>query len=199
MLPNRPCPHARAVAGPLTRRAAGPLVVVLAAALAACSGGDGPGSPPTSPPTTGSVSAPPPTAAPGSGTGGVTITPSAVPIVAGGTARVRVAWSGQPPLTLMFVSVCRRPSDDPTFRAGTDCAPLSELTPNGTPDGAGSVDLEVFRGPVPGGDLPWGCFAGSEPAPPGIQRNTVCYVRVTNDVVTNDDDARDAPFTVVPG
>ncbi len=177
-------------------------LLALVAAAAGCSGGDGGNNGgaegPTS--TTGSTTAAaasPPTAAPSGGTGGVTVTPAAVPVTKDGTAKVQVAWTGQAPRTLMFVSVCRKPANDPTFQAGSDCAPLSELTPNGTPDGSGSVDLEVFRGPVPGGDLPWGCFAEADVAAPGIQKNTTCYVRVTNDVVTNDDAAEDAPFTLV--
>ncbi|MFZ4517653.1 MAG: hypothetical protein ACOYOP_04655 [Microthrixaceae bacterium] len=171
--------------------------LLLAVATVGCSGGDDDGKGTTTTAAPSSTVAPPPTATPSPGTGGVTVTPSAVPVAKDGTAKVQVAWTGQAPRTLMFVSVCRRPANDPTFQAGTDCAPLSELTPNGTPDGNGSIELEVFRGPVPGGDLPWGCFAAADEAPEGVQKNTTCYVRVTNDVVLNNDAAKDAPFTVV--
>jgi hypothetical protein len=99
----------------------------------------------------------------------------------------------------MFLTVCRRPTADPAFDVAADCSPLSEITPNGTPDGTGTARLEVFRGPTPEGDGIWGCFAEADEAPPGVQKNTTCYVRVTNDVVLNDDDAREMPFTIVPG
>jgi hypothetical protein len=115
-----------------------------------------------------------------------------------GTANVTVYWNGQAANKLIFVSVCRKSNSDATFTPALDCAPLSELNPNGTPSGSGSATLEVFRGPDPSGDLNWGCFAASDVAPAGIQKNTTCYVRVTNNVVSNKDAAQELAFTIVP-
>jgi hypothetical protein len=115
-----------------------------------------------------------------------------------GTANVTVYWNGQAANKLIFISVCRKSNSDATFTPALDCAPLSELNPNGTPSGSGSATLEVFRGPDPSGDLNWGCFAASDVAPAGIQKNTTCYVRVTNNVVSNKDAAQELAFTIVP-
>ncbi len=147
-----------------------------------------------------STTAPPQTAAPSAGTGGVTIRPDPVVIArSGGTAAATVAWTGQEPRTLVFVRICRTSVSDPEFDEALDCSLLSEVTPNGTPDGSGSVQMDVFRGPAPEGDTGWGCFAPEDEAPPGVQKNTTCYVRVTNDVVSNAEDARDTPFTISGG
>lgn len=167
-------------------------VALLAAGTACSSSDESSGTSSTAvPPTTQAVAPTSP------GTGGVILATNPVPVPAGGLASARVEWTGQAPRTLMFVTICRKPTNDPTFQVGIDCSPLSELNPNGTPDGSGSVDLQFFRGPTPEGDSPWGCFAAGDEAPPGIQVNTTCYVRVTNDVVLNQEDARDAPFTIV--
>lgn len=119
-----------------------------------------------------------------------------IAVAPGSFVEVRVDWSGQPARTLMFVSVCNLPSSTPGFNAGSNCSPLTGVTPNGTPDGSGSALVPVFRGPDPGGDLPWGCFAPGDAAPPGVQRFETCYVRVTNTVILNDLDAVDLPFTL---
>jgi len=168
------------------------LIVTLSVALTGCSGGESSEGSTTVPP---SVSTPA-TAPPGSGTGGVTIDVNPVPVPLDGMAKVKVSWEGQKPRTLMFVSICRSPSSTPGFQAGIECSSLSELNPNGTPDGSGSVDLEFFRGRTPDGDTDWGCFAPGDEAPSGVQVNTTCYVRVTNDVLLNNAEAKDAPFTI---
>ena len=160
----------------------------LAAASAGCSAGDSPEGP--------STSAAPATSSPAPDSGGVTLAADPVPVPPGGFATVRVSWEGQEPRTLMFVGICRRPTNSPGFEPGIDCSPLSELNPNGTPDGTGSIDLEVFRGRTPDGDSDWGCFAPGDEPPSGVQALTTCYVRVTNDVVTNAEDARDVAFTI---
>lgn len=186
-------PVTRTLRQPLAVVASVVVSVVLLAVGAACSSSDESSG-------TSSTTVPPdtePVAPTSPGTGGVTLASDPVPVPAGGTASVRVDWTGQEPRTLMFVTICRKPTNDPTFQVGIDCSPLSELNPNGTADGNGSVDLDVFRGPSPDGDNLWGCFAEGDEAPPGIQVNTTCYVRVTNDVVLNQEDARDVPFTIV--
>ena len=55
----------------------------------------------------------------------------------------------------------------------------------------------MFRGPDPSGDQPWGCFAADDVAPPGIEKFTTCYVRVTNNTLFNNTQAFDIPFTIV--
>jgi hypothetical protein len=127
--------------------------------------------------------------------------PSASPVavsVSGnpGVANVTVNWSGQPANKLIFVDLCVKSNADATFNAALDCAPLSELNINGTASGSGSTTFEVFRGVEPSGDLSWGCFAAGDTAPAGILKATTCYVRVTNTVLSNKNDATEAPFTI---
>ena len=182
--------------------AAAVAVLTVLALLAGCSGGDdSAGSTTTTTPPRTSTTAATSTTVPAPldpqpGTGGVTVTPDPVPVGATDTsATVKVSWQGQKPGTLIFVRVCRRSVTDPAFSDGVDCSLLSELTPNGTPDGNGSTEVTLFRGENPDGGSGWGCFAPGDPVPPGVQGNTTCYVRVTNDVSRNVDDDRDAPFT----
>ena len=128
----------------------------------------------------------------------VSLSVNPVPVAVGASTPVTVRWTGQRPDTLMFIRICNRPTTDPGFNDALDCSLLSEVNPNGTADGSGTAAISVFRGPEPGGDGSWGCFAPNDVAPAGIRRSTTCYVRVTNNVVSNDDDAVDAPYTIVP-
>jgi hypothetical protein len=137
-------------------------------------------------------------AAPAGATPSVSLSVDRVPVARGGFAPVTVHWSGQRPGTLILIRICATSIASPTFDEALDCSLLSEITPNGTADGAGSATVQVFRGPEPGGDDAWGCFAAGDVAPPGIRPATTCYVRVTNDVVSNMDDDAEAPFTIVP-
>jgi hypothetical protein len=136
--------------------------------------------------------------APAGAAGGVSISQNPVPVALNGSTRVTVRWTGQRPRTLVFVRICRRSITDPAFDEGFDCSLLSEVTPNGTPDGSGSAGVDVFRGPEPGGDGAWGCFAKGDQAPPGIALLTTCYVRVTNNVVSNRDDDAEVAYTITP-
>lgn len=113
-----------------------------------------------------------------------------------GVANVTVNWTGQPANKLIFVDVCVKSNADATFNAALDCAPLSELNINGTASGSGSATLELFRGVEASGDLNWGCFKASDTAPAGVVKATTCYVRVTNTVLSNKNDAIEAPFTI---
>ena len=69
---------------------------------------------------------------------------------------------GQQPNTLMFLRICRLSVTDPKFNEGIDCSLLSELNPNGTADGNGTIEMPVFRGENPDGGSGWGCFAESD-------------------------------------
>ncbi|MFZ4518175.1 MAG: hypothetical protein ACOYOP_07295 [Microthrixaceae bacterium] len=115
-----------------------------------------------------------------------------------GQKAVTVSWTGQAANKLIYVDVCRKSTTDATFEPGVDCAPLSSLTPNGNASGSGSVAVDIFRGPDPSGDQLWGCFAPGDTAPAGIQRNTTCYVRVTNDSLFNNSAAAQVAFTLFP-
>lgn len=121
--------------------------------------------------------------------------PVAVPAL-DASAPVKVWWNNQAAGQLIYVDICRKPSTDPTFQPGLDCAPLSSQTPNGTASGSGVATVDVFRGVEPSGDLPWGCFAASDPAIPGIEMHTTCYVRVTNQSLFNTTAAKDVAFTI---
>ena len=114
-------------------------------------------------------------------------------------ATATVNWTGQKPNKLMFISICKKSVSDPTFTAALDCSALSELNPNGTPSGAGTAQLTVFRGENPDGDSGWGCFAQGDTAPQGVTKFTTCYVRVTNDSINNKDDATQTAFTLSVG
>ncbi len=127
----------------------------------------------------------------------VSIQPSVVSVVTNpGFGFVKVYWNNQTANQLVYVDVCARPTSSPGFSTGLDCAPLSEVNVNGTADGRGVVDLAVFRGPEPSGDLKWGCFAPGDVAPAGILKLTTCYVRVTTGSLANSAGAREAPFTL---
>lgn len=128
--------------------------------------------------------------------GTVALAVNPVPVALGSYEPVEVRWTGQAPNQLVFIIVCRRPTTSPGFEVGADCASLTQVTPNGTPDGAGRAELPVFRGPDPSGDLPWGCFAPEDVAPPGVEKVTTCFARLTTDVVLNNDAAVDVPFSV---
>src|SRR4029077_20066779 len=120
-------------------------------------------------------------AVPASAASTVTVSPNPLPMTPSQTtATVTVSWQGQTPRTLMFVEICKKSISDSTFQEPFDCSLLSEINPNGTPDGANSVQFDVFRGETPDGDSGWGCFAEGDTAPAGIQKFTTCYVRVTN-------------------
>lgn len=114
----------------------------------------------------------------------------------GGTRTTRVWFSGQAPRTAIVAKVCRRSIGDPQFREGLDCSLMSEAVANGTETGSGWIDVEVFRGPDPGGDGAWGCFAPGDAAPPGIEKLTTCYVRITNNLGANTRDDREVAFTL---
>jgi len=139
-------------------------------------------------------------AAPAGALGTVTVNPNPVSFTTTQTeATATVNWTGQKPNQLMFISICKKTIADPTFNAALDCSALSELNPNGTPDGSGTAQLTVFRGENPDGDSGWGCFAQGDTAPAGVTKITTCFVRVTNGVISNKDDAAEAPFTLSVG
>ena len=114
----------------------------------------------------------------------------------GGSRSTRVWYSGQAPRTAIVAKVCRRSIADPAFREGLDCSLMSEAVANGTETGSGWIDVEVFRGQDPGGDGAWGCFAEGDAAPPGVQKLTTCYVRITNNLGANTRDDHEVAFTV---
>lgn len=134
--------------------------------------------------------------APVGAVGSLTLSQSTVPVAAGSYTPLRVNWIGQPANTPLFLIVCIKASADPTFNVAGDCSSLSEVTANGTGDGSGSAEIPVFRGVEPSGDNAWGCFADGDAVPPGIVRAPTCYVRLTNNVVLNNDDAVEVAFTV---
>jgi hypothetical protein len=117
-------------------------------------------------------------------------------VTAGCEKPVVFTWSGQTPGKLMYVDICRKVTSDPSFNPGQDCAPLSSLNPNATATGSGSTVVQIFRGREPSGDLDWGCFAATDVAPAGVEKNTTCYVRVTNNSLFNNAEAREAAFTL---
>ncbi len=130
----------------------------------------------------------------------VRVTPSPVPIPPAPSNRtVDVEWSGLRANTLVFVTFCKKSIGDPSFNVSFDCSSLSEVTPNGTPTGSGSVRFEVFRGQNPDGETPWGCFDAGEAPPAGVEAFSTCYVRVTERVVTNLEDDVETPVTFVNG
>jgi len=140
---------------------------------------------------------PTPPAGPGTPSGAAELGEQPVTGVRPGCEKpVRFSWSGQTPGQLIYVDICREPSSSPTFQPGEDCAPLSSQNPTATSTGSGSTVVSIFRGREPSGDLDWGCFAAADTPPPGVQKVTTCYVRVTNNNLFNSAAARDAAFTL---
>lgn len=134
--------------------------------------------------------------APAGAQGSITVTPNPVPVATDSFTEVQVRWSGQPAGTLIFASVCVKSTKDPDFQVGVHCSPLAQVEVNGTADGSGSALVPVFRGQEPTTDLPWGCFAPGDAVPSGVLGATTCYLRVTNDLVLNNDDAVEAAIAV---
>ena len=128
--------------------------------------------------------------------GSITVTPNPVPVATDSYTEVQVRWSGQPAGTLIFAGVCVKSTRDPDFQVGVHCSPLAQVEVNGTADGSGSALVPVFRGQEPTTDLPWGCFAPGDAVPSGVLGATTCYLRVTNDLVLNNDDAVEAAIAV---
>ena len=133
---------------------------------------------------------------PVSASGPITVTPNPVPVANNSYTEVQVSWTGQAAGKLVFASVCVKSTTDPDFQVGLHCSPLAQVETNGTGDGSGSALLPVFRGPEPTTDLPWGCFAAGDPVPAGVLGATSCFVRVTNDLVLNSDDAVEVAVSV---
>ena len=132
--------------------------------------------------------------------GTVTLSQSVIPMTADQTtANVTATWTGQKPDTLIFITICGKPSSDPSFNVALDCDDLTTLTKNGTPDGGGSASVQVFRGEESSQSNGWGCYAPGDAVPQGIKKLTTCYVRVTNNVISNKDDATEAPFSFEVG
>ncbi len=134
--------------------------------------------------------------APAGAQGSITVTPNPVPVAMNSYTEVQVRWSGQPAGTLIFAGVCVKSTRDPDFQVGVHCSPLAQVEVNGTADGSGSALVPVFRGQEPTTDLPWGCFAPGDAVPSGVLGATTCYLRVTNDLVLNNDDAVEAAIAV---
>lgn len=134
--------------------------------------------------------------APAGAQGSITVTPNPVPVATDSYTEVQVRWSGQPAGTLIFAGVCVKSTKDPDFQVGVHCSPLAQVEVNGTADGSGSALVPVFRGQEPTTDLPWGCFAPGDAVPSGVLGATTCYLRVTNDLVLNNDDAVEAAIAV---
>jgi len=112
------------------------------------------------------------------------------------TANVTVNWTGATTRTLMFLDVCKKSITDASFDFALDCGAFSGTTPNGTVSGSGSSVLEVFRGQDPAGEA-WGCYAPDDTAPAGVTKYTTCYVRVTDNVQSNNDNDSQQAFTFV--
>lgn len=134
--------------------------------------------------------------APAGAQGSITVTPNPVPVATNSYTEVQVRWSGQPAGKLIFASVCVKSTKDPDFQVGIHCSPLAQVEINGTADGSGTALVPVFRGTEPTTDLPWGCFAAGDAIPAGVLGATSCYLRVTNDVVLNSDDAVEVAIAV---
>ena len=134
--------------------------------------------------------------APAGAQGSITVTPNPVPVATDSYTEVQVRWSGQRVGTLIFAGVCVKSTKDPDFQVGVHCSPLAQVEINGTADGSGTALVPVFRGQEPTTDLPWGCFAPGDAVPSGVLGATTCYLRVTNDLVLNNDDAVEAAIAV---
>ena len=136
--------------------------------------------------------------APAGAASSVSVLPNPYPVAPNqvDNLEVTVNWTGLAPNKLVFIDVCKKSISDSSFNAFDDCGQISGITPNGTATGAGTVQLPVFRGQDPAGEA-WGCYAPGDVAPAGITKYTTCYVRVTDDVVTNTDSDSETALTFV--
>lgn len=132
--------------------------------------------------------------------GTVTLSQSVIPVTTDQTtADVTATWSGQKPELPIFITVCGKSINDPTFNVALDCDDLTTLTKNGTADGGGTATVKVFRGEESSESNGWGCYGANDTPPAGVAKRTTCYVRVTNNVIGNKDDATEAPFSFEVG
>ncbi len=123
------------------------------------------------------------------------VTPNPIPVTSGQNVAEVVVRYDQMPDQLSFVEVCKKSIANPTFDVTEDCAYLTRLTPNATPNGEQAVLLEVFRGDNPDGETPWGCYAPGDVAPAGFERFETCYVRTTVGSILNFTDDVEQAFT----
>lgn len=136
-------------------------------------------------------------APPAAALGTITVDPMPIPVTADQTsATVTVSWTGQPANTPIFMKVCGKSKDDPTFRNGIDCAMMTEVVSNGTATGSGSFQLDVFRGPDPSGDFDFGCYAPGDTVVDGYE-NRGCWIYLTNNTTMNNADAVELPLEFV--
>ncbi|GEM_PF-1196731 len=130
-----------------------------------------------------------------SGESAVAVTPNPVLLSADqSTAEVRVAWSGLVPRQLVFIDFCKKSMSDASFDTALDCGQFSGATPNGSASGAGTAEFEVFRGQDPAGES-WGCYAPGDTAPRGVEKYTLCFIRVTDTVSSNYDNDSELAIT----
>jgi len=136
------------------------------------------------------------TGAPAGAASTVTINPNPITVAPDQTeAKVNVNWTGLKPMTLVFVDICKKSITDSTFNVAEDCGQYSQVLKNGSATGTDTyVDMPIFRGQDPAGEA-WGCYAEGDTAPVGVTKYTTCFVRVTDDVVSNNDSDSETAFS----
>jgi hypothetical protein len=126
------------------------------------------------------------------------IVPNPIPVSATDTEKtITVFWNGQTPGLRGFILMCRKPHTDATFNYLNDCVNLSEVTVNPVDQpGFGSAEFTVFHN-FDADEKGWTCNAPGVAPDPGIIAYETCYIRVTNNVASNNVDAQSKPFTFV--
>lgn len=134
------------------------------------------------------------------------VTPNPVPVAPGeDTALITIDYDFGKPTTAVFIDICKKPQSDPTFDYIKDCDRGSANAFNGSSDGAGSQEMEIpvgdnFGSRFFGDELDkWGCYPADRATPEGFVRAETCWVRVTQNVVGNSDDAVSVEFTFAEG
>lgn len=136
-------------------------------------------------------------AAPAGALSNPSVTPNPITVAPDQTvATIHVEWTGATPQQLIYIDICKKTIADPSFSASRDCAPVGGATQNGSADGSGSYELEIFRGQDPA-ESGWGCFAPEDTAPAGVTKYTTCYIRTTENNLFNNDADTQTPFTFI--
>jgi hypothetical protein len=136
--------------------------------------------------------------------GTATVTPNPITVSQGQTsATVTVDYNFGAANTAVFIDICRKPKSDPTFDYTLDCDSGSANAYNGSANGGGSKQYDVFVGHTVGWDLfasgKWGCYPTTGDYEAGFDGFTTCYIRVTQGSVDNQTDAVTVPYTFSKG
>jgi hypothetical protein len=112
-----------------------------------------------------------------------TVTPERIPVAPGQSeATTTVQWRESFTGARIFIDLCRRPVEDPTFDLVADCDAASAVELPGSVHGRGQAEVALFVGPARdwanGGDSAWACSPEGWSLPEEVTRVDRCWVRI---------------------